>query len=227
MPRFSDYHRTVIGYHGTQKSVAEKIVLRQESFQWSDRPHDWMGNGIYYWEYGPKQAWWFAEVRRRQRRWKEPVAVVASMIRLGFCFDLLDPDNAKDLKSFHDDYVEAQAALGLPVPANGRRWKYLDKAVFEYAYAAVDAENERNGDPARVDTCRGIYVRPGTTGRLWKKSWVQHGAFVQILVRNPHRILGSWLVEPIGEKDHAGADEAEEERRRRDDEDPPGGEGLP
>lgn len=202
MPQFSDYHRTVIGYHGTRRSVAEKVVLLQEPLRVHDQAHDWMGNGVYFWEYGPKQAWWFAEVRRRQRKWDEPVAVVASMIRLGFCFDLLDPDNARVLKSFHDDFVRTQTSLGLPVPANERRYKYLDKAVFEYAYAAVEAENEKLGDTARVDTCRGIYVRPGSTGRLWRGSWVQHGAFVQLLVRNPRCILGSWLVEPIEVNDH-------------------------
>jgi hypothetical protein len=54
--------------------------------------------------------------------------------------------------------------------------KYLDKAVFEYAYAAIEEEHSRLGRPAKVDTCRGIYIRPGTTERLWKGSWVQHGA---------------------------------------------------
>jgi hypothetical protein len=200
MPRFSDYHRTVIGYHGTQQSVAENIVLRRAALQWYDRPGDWLGNGIYFWEYGPKQAWWWAETRRIQRKWTEPVAVVASMIRLGFCFDLLDPDNASDLKSFHDDYVETQTALGLPVPVNGQRHKVLDKAVFEYAYAAIEAENERRGEPARVDTCRGVYVRPHGRGRIWHASWVEHDAHIQILVRNPDCILGSWLVEPIIEE---------------------------
>lgn len=56
MPRFSDYHRTVIGYHGTRRSVAERIVLRQGTFAWQDNPGDWMGSGVYFWEYGPKQA---------------------------------------------------------------------------------------------------------------------------------------------------------------------------
>ncbi len=222
MPRFSDYHRTVVGYHGTQRSVAEKIVLRTESLQAYHRPHDWMGGGVYYWEYGPKEAWRFAEVRRRQRGWAEPVAVVASMIRLGFCFDLLDPDNAKDLKSFHDDFLESQQALGLTPPANKRRWKYLDNAVFEYAYAAIEAENEKSGTPVRVDTCRGVHVR---SGRLWKESWVQHGANIQILVRNPECILGSWLVEPEEDRDHGDA-ETTDGPIGDDDLDSPGGQGF-
>lgn len=225
MPRFSDYHRTVIGYHGTRRSVAERIVLRQQSFTWQDNPGDWMGSGVYFWEYGPKQAWWWAELRRRHRKWEEPTAVVASMIRLGFCFDLLDPDNARDLKSFHDDFVQARAAAGEEPLTNQRRHKYLDRAVFEYAYAAIEQENAKLGEPARVDTCRGVHVRPGGRGRLWDRSWVEHDTFIQLLVRNADCILGSWLVDPIEEATDAEEDPAEIHPGGGDD--PEGGEGLP
>jgi len=118
-------------------------------------------------------------------------------------FDLLDPDNARRLKSFHDDYVETCISKSQPIPENKRRWKYLDKAVFDYAYSVIDQESTRNGMIPRVDTCRGIYVQPGTTGRLWRESWVQHGAFIQLLVRNTECIMGSWLVPPIEVIDHA------------------------
>jgi hypothetical protein len=225
MPRFSDYHRTVIGYHGTRRSVAEGIVLRRQSFTWQDNPGDWMGSGVYSWEYGPKQAWWWAELRRRHRKWTEPTAVVASMIRLGFCFDLLDPDNARDLKSFHEDLVQARAAAGLEPLINQRRHKSLDRAVFEYAYAAIEQEKARLGEPARVDTCRGVYVRPGGRGRLWDYSWVEHDAFIQLLVRNTDCILGSWLVDPIEEAGDGEEDQPEIDPGGGDD--PEGGEGLP
>jgi hypothetical protein len=128
------------------------------------------------------------------------------MIRLGFCFDLLDPDNARDLKSFHDDYIEVQMALDLEIPTNHRRHKKLDKAVFEYAYASIEAKNERSGEKSKIDICRCVYVHPNSGGRLWKGSWVEHGSFVQLLVRNTDCILGSWLVDPVEEADHAEED---------------------
>ena len=154
------------------------------------------------WEHAPIQAWRFAEIRRRQRRWTEPTAVVASMIRLGFCFDLLDPDNARDLKAFHDEYIRLRRSQGEPIPENKRRWKYLDKAVFDYAYREIELANAEAGSPARVDSCRGVYIRPGTSGRLWRESWVQHGTCIQLLVRNPDCILGNWLVPPHEFVDH-------------------------
>jgi hypothetical protein len=108
---------------------------------------------------------------------------------------------------------------------NQRRHKYLDKAVFEYTYAAIEQENDKLGEPAGVDTCRGVYVRPGGRGRLWDHSWVEHDAFIQLLVRNTDCILGSWLVDPVEE-----AEDVEENRPEigpGGGEDPEGGEGIP
>ena len=42
MARFDDYHRTVVGYHGTGLTTALRIVNRVESFRWSERDFDWL-----------------------------------------------------------------------------------------------------------------------------------------------------------------------------------------
>src|ERR1700730_5185253 len=97
MPRFDDYHRTVVGYHGTRRSNALRIVQDLEGFKRSENTDDWLGHGIYFWEYAPKQAWAWANQRQKNQNWDEEIAVLASMIRLGNCFDLLDPDNLQEL----------------------------------------------------------------------------------------------------------------------------------
>ena len=83
MPRFADYHRTAIGYHGTRKSAALRVVQRLEEF--------------------------------------------------------------------------------------------IDE------------------DP--VDRCRAVFVP--SNERLWTRSGVYRHAHIQLCVRNPHCILGTWLVQPI------------------------------
>ena len=40
MARFDDYHRTVVGYHGTGLSAALRIVNRVEGFRKSERDYD-------------------------------------------------------------------------------------------------------------------------------------------------------------------------------------------
>ena len=37
MARFDDYHRTVVGYHGTGLTAALRIVNRIDGFRWSER----------------------------------------------------------------------------------------------------------------------------------------------------------------------------------------------
>lgn len=88
--RFDDYHRTIVGYHGTKLSTALDIVARKQSFKRSENRDEWLGHGIYFWEYAPQQAFWWAKRRQKRQNWKEPIAILAAMIRLGFCFDLLD-----------------------------------------------------------------------------------------------------------------------------------------
>jgi hypothetical protein len=186
MPEFLDYNRTIVGYHGTSRARAEQIV-RNQSFNSSRNNHDWLGHGMYFWEHAPKQAKWWAE-----RRFKGDAAVVASMIRLGNCLDMLDPDNCRLLSDFHDVLVRDGVAL----PENHNTRKYRDCAVFESYYAAVQSRSEPS-----IDSARGVYVpTPGASGaedsgyRLWKRSWLTFDAHIQICVRNPKCILGTWPV---------------------------------
>jgi hypothetical protein len=204
MARYEDYHRTVVGYHGTGLTAALRIVNRVEGFRWSERDYDWLGRGLYFWEYGPKQALKFAKIRQRQyvrkkdktaedlRRATEPLAVVACMIRLGFCLDLTDPDNVDDLGQIFGSYKESMEQAGAPLPKNSRKYRRLDCAVFEYAYK-VFMESEPY---STVDTARGIYVPTGGDQRIWPGSWISRDTHIQLCVRNPASLLGAWLHHP-------------------------------
>lgn len=192
MPRYADYHRTVIGYHGTRRSVALGAVQGIEPLDPSRNPGDWLGHGIYFWEYAPQQAWLWAEALRKKNRWTEETAVVACMIRLGNCFDLLDPANAGTLRDFHREYVRLATETEEPIAANVRADKRLNCAVFELAYAAL------RGQGQMIDTCRAVFVPTGRE-RLWGGSGINPRAHIQVVVRNPDCILGTWLVKPIEE----------------------------
>src|ERR1700677_4299375 len=127
MPKFEDYHRTVVGYRGTKRSTALKVVSGEISMVRSENEYDWLGSGVYYWEYAPKQAWAWAERKRKNEKWPkdEDVAVIASMIRLGFCFDLLDPDNILEIKLCYHEYMRFCEWLGQEPRKNFRHRKYL------------------------------------------------------------------------------------------------------
>lgn len=191
MRRYADYHRTVIGYHGTRRSVAHQIIRNERGFEPSGNDDDWLGHGVYFWEYAPQQAFLWAEQRRRTRGWGEDVAVLASMIRLGFCFDLLDPENVKDVGRYYQGYRRATGKHSGPTPTNVMSRKRLNCAVFNFAYTYL----EEQGTP--VDTCRAVFVPTTRADRLWNGSGLNAHAHVQICVRNPDCVLGTWLVKPI------------------------------
>lgn len=206
--RFDDYHRTIVGYHGTRLSTALGIVNRTRRFRVSQNRDDWLGHGVYFWEYAPQQAYWWAERRRKRQKWDEPIAILGSMIRLGFCFDLLDPYNVTYLREIYDAYRAAEAAAGRAIRENANHYKYLDCAVFQYAYAVV----ENSEGQSSVDSARAVYVPTGDEKRIWSRSWISNGAHIQICVRNPSCILGTWLHHPtnLEEPDAAEATEAAE-----------------
>ena len=186
MPQFQDYHRTVVGYHGTTRETAEEIVTGG-TFKPSQNDDDWLGHGIYFWEYAPQQAYQWAVKRYGKDK---DVAVLGSMIRLGNCFDLLDPLNTKILKEAQSVVLETVK----PIPRNYNSKKYLDCAVFEMFYQT----QEDFGDEI-IDSTRAVYVPTDAKKRLWKSSWLYEETHVQLCIRNEENILGTWIVKPESE----------------------------
>lgn len=189
MVPFADYHRTVVGYHGTLRETAIEIVKGERNFKFSTNDYDWLGSGIYFWEHAPKQALSWAQQRYRKRR--RPVAVLGAMIRLGHCFDLMDPENAKLLKSFNSKMIKDFEETNTTVPKNCLSKKYLDCLTLNAFYKATDTSDEL---PGKIDTCRAAYVPTQSKDRLWPSSWLYHDTHVQICVRNTACILGVWMV---------------------------------
>ena len=129
-----------------------------------------------------------------EHRANEPLAVVACMIRLGFCLDLTEPENIEYLAEIFDSYKESMALADEDLPRNTRKYRKLDRAVFEYAYKVIETEEPK----LKVDTARGVYVPTDVAKRIWEGSWISRDTHIQLCVRNPASLLGVWLYHPIG-----------------------------
>ena len=77
------YERTVIAYHGCDAETAE-LPLRGELFKKSQNDYDWLGEGIYFWEYGADRALQFARDQQQRRKLRTP-AIVGAILQLGRC----------------------------------------------------------------------------------------------------------------------------------------------
>ena len=85
-------------------------------------------------------------------------------------------------------------SVGSPLPKNNRKYRKLDCDVFEYAYRVIE-KSERN---SVVDTARGVFVPSGGDRRVWEGSWISRDTHIQLCVRNPANLLGTWLHYPVG-----------------------------
>src|SRR5690349_15456714 len=83
----------VLGFHGCDRAVAERVISRKASLRPSRNDYDWLGHGIYFWENDPRRAaLWAREQsgRARSKGRKFEPAVVGAVIDLGRCLDLLN-----------------------------------------------------------------------------------------------------------------------------------------
>lgn len=185
-----DYHRTIVGYHGTRRATAARLV-DGESFGVSENDDDWLGHGVYFWEYAPQQAWWWAD----RRYGPDDAAVVGATIRLGRCLDLLDPTNMNLLKAAHADMTTVLAVAGQHARENANTHKYLDCDVFNYLHAQLARQD------FRYETCRAVFVpmrSGGGMARLWNRSGVFEGGHIQVCLREQRNILAAWSVRRDG-----------------------------
>src|SRR3954470_17289769 len=108
------HDRVVLAYHGCDAGVAARL-LGGEPFQRSENDYDWLGAGVYFWEYGADRALGFAHDQQRRGKVTEP-AVVGAVVQLGDCFDLMDTAYTQDLAAAFREYRSFAAQRGWMLP---------------------------------------------------------------------------------------------------------------
>ena len=179
------YDRTIIAYHGCDAAVAARI-LNGEPFKKSQNKYDWLGEGIYFWEYGADRAIRFAEDQRRRGKVTVPT-VVGALIQLGRCFDLMDTHFTSELSIAFVRFKASQSLRGLPMPENrgatpDKLLRLRDCAVMNYYLRRIEEAGEASYDTVR---CCFIEGEPAFDG-----SGIQQQSHVQIAVRNPACVVG-------------------------------------
>ena len=164
------YQRTVIGYHGCDRTIVEKVLIRRARLEASHNKHDWLGAGVYFWEYGPQRAfdWAVGISKRHSERVKEP-SVLGAHIHLGVCFDLLDTrftDMLADLyPSFEKTLNEQRIPIPLNNPAHGKDHdlvrRNLDCAMLNWAIPIIEKELGVHFQTVRGVFQEGIRAYPG------------------------------------------------------------------
>ena len=169
------YARIVFGYHGTEPAFAERLIRGEVApAEWSPsaNEYDWLGHGIYFWEYAPDRA----------KSWAGKGGVVGAIISLARCMDLTDITFAAVLTQAYEDLRERTRRWKKAMPENRGPRRDLDCAVINFA---VKQFEDRTGN--RVQTVRGAFLEGEP---LFPGSGILRESHVQLAVRDRSCILG-------------------------------------
>ncbi|HWF18502.1 MAG TPA: hypothetical protein VG754_04515 [Verrucomicrobiae bacterium] len=182
-------HSLVIGYHGCDQKIVERVVSGKDDLKASQNDWDWLGHGIYFWEdsHGRALRWAKEEARQRNPKIKKP-AVLGAVIDSGNCLNLADTDALALVNSAHQAYKELCAKSGVAMLKNhGSELKarFLDCVVVETLHELRRQENKE-----AFDTVRGFFLE----GReLYSGAGFRELYHIQICVRSPKQIIGYFL----------------------------------
>lgn len=178
----------ILGFHGCDKSIAEGLINGTLQMKPSQNDYDWLGNGMYFWEYNETRAWDFAKQFAKFHSITEP-AVVGAVLDLGNCLDLLDNEYLNLLIGAYDALKTMTDAEGLPLPQNtcgtDRVKRNLDCAVIQMLHSLVKESGE---EP--FDSVRGVFEEGK---ELYPGSCFHEKNHIQICICNPKCIKGFFL----------------------------------
>ncbi|MEW4569382.1 hypothetical protein AB1L88_16075 [Tautonia sp. JC769] len=170
MDRFA---RVVLGYHGCEPEFADALIageLPVSEWKPSENPFDWLGRGIYFWEYAPERA----------KAWGKG-GVVGALIQLGKCLDLTDTGYTMLLKGAYHSLQQIRLATGEPMPKNKGKRRDLDCLIINELFAYAD----RDGMTFQSVRCPFLEGEPAFPG-----SAILQESHIQIAVRDPACIVG-------------------------------------
>jgi hypothetical protein len=183
----------VLGYHGCDRALGEKLVRRDESFTTTDEPYHWLGAGVYFWEADPVRAFEWAKKKQARGACHDPF-VVGAVIDLGNCLDLQVRENLALMQDAYEAFAAERAALSLALPVNKtakndqsetKVLRFLDCAVIESLHQA----SEKRG--IKFDSVRGAFSEGEG---IYPGSGILQLTHSQIAVRNLACIKGVFIA---------------------------------
>ena len=170
----------VSGYHGTSSELAD--VIERDGFRPSMNPYDWLGDGVYFFQEAPGQAWEWA-----RNRYGNKAAVIGAEIQLTHCMDLLDVGWEAILSETYDSYLNLLRQTGRPRPIQAGGAHSLDRAVINYTVRVL-------GDSGILIDCVRSAFREGRP--VYPDSALYSRSHIQIAVRNPETCIRQVWREP-------------------------------
>jgi hypothetical protein len=185
----------VIGFHGCDLSVCNKLILGETRMEPSNNSYDWLGSGMYFWENNRLRALDFVTdlmtSRAHQTTIKRP-AVVGAVMDLGFCLDLLDTEYISRIKASYTNLLASYKSMNLPMPQNRKVGNSTDLLIRDLDCAVIRNLHlqRRLNDMKPFDSIRGAFIEGNP---LYEKAGFYEKTHIQICICNPNCIKGYFL----------------------------------
>jgi len=184
------YTSFVLGYHGCDRLIAERVFAGTDVLHASHNDYDWLADGIYFWEHNARRAHDFArELRDRPRNETRVVtepAVVGAVIDLGACLNLLDGRFIELVRLAHSDLIASHETAGTAPPKNCVGPDLLRRELDCSVLRALHRMREEAGAQP-FDTVRAALIEGE---RLYENAGFAAKNHIQVCVRNPTCIKG-------------------------------------
>ncbi len=115
----------VLGYHGCDEKIGEKILTGAEHVSRSSNDYDWLGAGAYFWENSPERALSWADYLRKHPTSRthgiDRPFVVGAIIDLGNCLDLSDAGSLTIVRNAYEEFQTVTESAGAELPVTKPR----------------------------------------------------------------------------------------------------------
>ena len=194
---YSRRSNLVIGFHGCDQSVVDKVVAGEEKLLASTNDYDWLGNGIYFWENNEVRALqWAEELAKRKSSSVKTPAVIGAIIDLGYCLDLTDSLCLEELKKGYETLVTMCKETGMQMPHNSTIGNSTDLLLRKLDCAVIETMHKINklANKRPYDSVKGVFWEGKP---LYPNAGFAEKNHIQICVCNPNCIKGYFLPRDI------------------------------
>jgi hypothetical protein len=195
---------TIVGFHGCELSIRNKLISNPNIIEISKKPYDWLGNGFYFWENNYTRAFQWANDKYNRGEIIIP-AVLGAVLQLGNCCDFLDSKFTGLIESYYPAMAEEYQQAGKPLPKNlearddgnkDKLLRLLDCATIEYMHKSItenyfsDINNKNHSQFKVFDSVRGVFSEGGPA---FPGAGIKKKSHIQICIRNLNCIKGFFI----------------------------------
>lgn len=195
---------TIIGFHGCELSVRNKLVNNPDEIEISQESYDWLGHGMYFWENNYTRALRWAEDRVKSGKYKK-ASVLGAVLQIGRSCDFLDSKYTELVARYYEAMYQEYTQTGKILPQNidlksdehqDKLLRLLDCTVIEHMHKKIketyDKEiGEKGYSSAPIfDSTRGAFYEGGPA---FDGASISKKSHIQVCIRNMNCIKGFFI----------------------------------